>query len=39
MGADFCFLQFFAPPHHKTIAHKKGRCKSSGQSKTIDQEL
>jgi hypothetical protein len=24
---------------HKTIPHKKGRCKRSGQSKTIDQEL
>jgi hypothetical protein len=23
----------------KTIAHKKGRCKRSGQSKTLDQEL
>ncbi|CAI8862046.1 hypothetical protein EMIT0P258_20506 [Pseudomonas sp. IT-P258] len=23
----------------RTIAHKKGRCKGSGQSKTLDQEL
>ncbi|WP_458237292.1 hypothetical protein, partial [Pseudomonas sp. P5_A2_2] len=25
--------------HQKTITHKKGRCKRSGQGKTLDQEL
>jgi hypothetical protein len=28
-----------AVTHQKTITHKKGRCKRSGQGKTLDQEL